>query len=198
MVLAAMFAAAALSAPMTPSRLDAVCGGMDWQWKSDECAQKAGLAPAWAYFKGQVRDLAARKRITRFITPRLSYPGDSGFLAWTFPAEGMPGPNRFGYGMGLSFYWLPYAPYNSLRVAAAHEVCHISNGDFEIGTDVDRYHNDPGSIQHLRVYRCIIDLLGENAYSQWLHDQFKMDADQRALHLQWIRDATAGSSPSRK
>jgi hypothetical protein len=47
--------------------------------------------------------------------------------------------------------------------------------------------NDPGSPVHMDVYRCVVTLIGEDAYRLWLKEQYAFGNDEINRHLKDLK-----------
>jgi hypothetical protein len=162
-----------------------VCSEMQWRETPAECAAKAGLQDKWGYFTERVEEYRRQVGVQKPIKATLGVSYGHDWLAWSYPGYD-------GYGVSLDYRRLAKMSEVTLMNIAAHEVCHAVNGDLDLKISPleQKQLNLRDSPQHMAVYRCARDLVGEWKYSQWLRQQYRMKRSDIIVHLiqlDWLR-----------
>jgi hypothetical protein len=160
--------------------LQAECGEREWRLESARCAQAAGMDPAWHYARGQVASISGRAGVKAPVFVRLGSSFGQAH-AWAYLAHG-------GYGIAFDHRWLARASPTSIRVVAAHEVCHITEGQLDhiVGSREMELVNALESQEHLAVSACIIDQVGSDSYDAFLEREHGWDEATRSRHYQVV------------
>lgn len=136
-----------------------VCGRPEWDRDSRQCLAQSGLSQRYGYFAGQVSEFAVLAGISEptvrptvlLIRGRTAEVErlKNGHHEVRVDAEDLTRSRR------------------SLRYIAAHEVCHIVNGDTDRGiwAQLTQERRDE---RHRWVEACAYDLMGNDAYASYL------------------------------
>ncbi len=154
----------------------AECHEVEWRMESERCVRAAGMESQWAYARGQIVSFAGRAGVKKPIFIRMGSSFGQAH-AWAYLAHG-------GYGIAFDHQWLARASPTSIRVVAAHEVCHITEDHLDriMGPREAERANALESPEHLAISVCIIDRVGANSYDAFLEREYGWDEATRSRH----------------